>query len=128
MPTQAQPQAARQPLRTPLADRPLLAPEHAAELRNLFKVLANDSRLRLLHALQREGELCVGELAERVGMSPQAVSNQLGRLADRRIVAARRAGNFIYYRIVDPCVPGLLDLGICLLEETGHATAAGGRR
>jgi DNA-binding transcriptional ArsR family regulator len=102
----------------PLADRPLITLEQAEELVGLFKVLGNDSRLRLIHALERAGELRVSELAARVGMRPQAVSNQLQRLADRRILASRRDGNNIHYRIADPCVTSLLDLGICLTEET----------
>jgi DNA-binding transcriptional ArsR family regulator len=83
-------------------------------------VLGNDSRLRLLHALERAGQLCVSDLADTVGMRPQAVSNQLQRLADRGIVAARREGNNVFYRIADPCVNSLLDLGLCLIEETSQ--------
>lgn len=99
-----------------LRDREPLSAEQASDLEHLFKLLANDSRLRLLHAIARHGELCVGDLAEELGMSPQAVSNQLRRL--RGIVAARREGNNIHYRIVDPCVLVLLDRGLCLLEES----------
>jgi len=103
-----------------LRERPLLDQDQAAELVRLYKVLANDTRLRLLHALERSGELSVTDLATAVEMKPQAVSNQLQRLADRRIVASRREGSRLFYRIADPCVPGLLDLGMCLLEETGR--------
>jgi ArsR family transcriptional regulator, lead/cadmium/zinc/bismuth-responsive transcriptional repressor len=103
-----------------LADRPLIIPAQADQVVGLFKVLANDSRLRLLHALERAGELCVTDLADTVGMRPQAVSNQLQRLADRRIVAARRDGNNVFYRVADPCVNSLLDLGLCLIEETNR--------
>ena len=102
-----------------LRDRPLLDQHQADELIRLYKVLANDTRLRLLHAIERSGELSVTDLATEVGMKPQAVSNQLQRLADRRIVASRREGSRLFYRIADPCVTGLLDLGMCLLEETG---------
>jgi ArsR family transcriptional regulator, lead/cadmium/zinc/bismuth-responsive transcriptional repressor len=104
----------------PIQERPLLTPDQATEVVALFQVLANDSRLRLLHALARAGELCVTDLAAAVGMTPQAISNQLRRLIDRRIVATRREGNHIHYRIIDPCVPGLLSLGLCLAEETGR--------
>jgi DNA-binding transcriptional ArsR family regulator len=104
----------------PLAARPLLGGPEAAELSRLFKMLANDTRLRLLHALERAGELCVTDLASQLGMAPQGVSNQLQRLTDRRIVAFRREGSRLYYRIADPCVPEFLDLGLCLLEETGE--------
>lgn len=101
----------------PVADRALISTPDADELAELFKVLANGSRLRLLHALVRAEELCVTGLADAVEMSPQAVSNQLQRLTDRGIVASRREGTNIFYRIVDPCVVALLDQGLCLAED-----------
>lgn len=85
----------------------------------VFKVLANDTRLRLLHALAREGESCLTDLAATVGMKPQAVSNQLQRLVDRGILGSRRAGNNVFYRVIDPCVTSLLDLGFCVTETLG---------
>src|SRR3954453_22156395 len=87
-----------------LADRPLLTPIQAGGLAAVFKVLANDTRLRLLHALIRAGELCVTDLAASLGMTPQAVSNQLQRLSDLGVLASRRDGNSIYYRVIDQCV------------------------
>ena len=100
-----------------LEERPQLSPEQALELVALFKVLANDTRLRLLHAIVRQGEMGVMELAEALAMKPQAVSNQLQRLLDRGILGSRRAGINIYYRISDPCVISLLDHGLCLSED-----------
>ncbi len=100
-----------------LKDRPLLSPIEAGGLAAVFKVLANDTRLRLLHALVRSDELCVSELASSVGMKPQAVSNQLQRLSDLGILASRREGNNILYRVVDLCVRSLLDQALCLMEE-----------
>jgi len=100
-----------------LEQRELLDGALADELADTFKMLANDTRLRLLHALARAGELCVSDLAAELEVAPQALSNQLQRLADRRIVASRREGNRILYRIIDSCVPALLDLGLCLTEE-----------
>lgn len=44
----------------------------------------------------------MGKLADAVGMSVQAVSNQLQRLVDQKILAARRDGNHPRYRIIDP--------------------------
>ena len=99
-----------------LNERPLLTIEQAAGLASLFKVFANETRLRLLHALVRDGELCVTDLAEAVDMKPQAVSNQLQRLADRGILGSRREGNRVYYRVEDRCVSVLLDRGLCLIE------------
>lgn len=100
-----------------LKGRPLMSPMQAGGLAAVFKVLANDTRLRILHALVRADELCVTELADEVGMKPQAVSNQLQRLSGLGIIHSRRAGVNVHYRIVDLCVRSLLDQGLCLTEE-----------
>ena len=110
--------------RPSLKERPLLSPIQAGGLAAVFKVLANDTRLRLLHALVRADELCVTELAASVGMKPQAVSNQLQRLADLGILASRREGICILYRVVDLCVRSLLDQGLCLMEEVTDRDAS----
>ncbi len=102
----------------PIAARPLLFGATADALGGLFKVLANSTRVTLLHALVREGELCVSALARTSGMKSQAVSNQLRRLVDRGILAQRRDGTFIYYRLADPCIEVLLERGLCLHEES----------
>jgi DNA-binding transcriptional ArsR family regulator len=101
-----------------LKDRPLLTPIQAGGLAVVFKILANDTRLRLLHALIRAGEIGVSDLAAVVGMKPQAVSNQLQRLSDLGISASRRDGKSILYRVVDLCVASLLDQSLCLMEES----------
>ena len=105
------------PPKPELRERPLLTPEQTTGLAWVFKILANDTRLRLLHALVRAGELCVTDLATAVGMKAQAVSNQLQRLVDQGILKSRRDGNNIYYQIMDPCVVELLDRGLCLTED-----------
>src|SRR6516165_4951810 len=110
-----------------LEERPLLSPIQAGGLAAVFKVLANDTRLRLLHALVRAGELCVTDLADSLGMKPQAISNQLQRLSDLGILASRRDGNSIYYRLVDLCVRSLLDQGLCLVEEVSERSRGRGR-
>ncbi len=105
---------------TALKDRPLLSPIQAGGLAAVFKVLANDTRLRLLHALVRAPELCVTDLSKAIGMKPQAISNQLQRLSDLGILSSRREGNNIYYRLVDLCVSGLLEQGWCLMSEANQ--------
>lgn len=103
-----------------LKERPLLSPVQAGGLAAVFKVLANDTRLRLLHALVRADELCVTDLAASIGMKPQAVSNQLQRLLDLGILAARREGINIHYRLIDLCVRSLLDQALFLMEEVKY--------
>jgi DNA-binding transcriptional ArsR family regulator len=106
----------------PLHERDLLGCADANRLEGLFKTLANETRLRLLHALVRAGELCVTDLSATIGMKPQAVSNQLQRLTDKGILGSRRNGTQVYYRIVDPCVVTLLDYGLCLSEDAAMRT------
>ena len=89
-------------------------------------LLGNETRARVLHALARAGELCVSDLAEAVAMKPQAISNQLQRLADRRVVATRRQGTTIYYRIVNPCVAEIFERALCLLEDARSGVHTGG--
>ena len=106
------------PAKASLRDRQLMTTEQALSLEGLFCVLANDTRLRLIHEIARHDEVCVTDLAEALEMKPQAVSNQLQRLSDKGIVATRRDGNNIFYRILDDCVVILLERGLCLNEET----------
>jgi len=100
-----------------LAERPLLDAPEVDQLSALFRVLANDTRLRILHAIQRAGERSVTEIADDIGASTQSVSNHLQRMADQNIVATRRDGNRIHYQVIDPCIGGVMELGLCLL---GH--------
>ena len=108
------------PPRPALRDRPLLSFMDAVKVMALFKVLANDTRIRLLHHLVRTGEATVTELAKTLGMKPQAVSNQLVRLSDTGLLASRRDGTHMYYRVESGCVPPLLDLALCLMEDEGR--------
>lgn len=101
-----------------LKDRGLVSRSVAKDTASLFKLLANDTRVRLLHALAIHNELCVSDLASQLKMKPQAISNQLQKLVARKMLASRREGNLIFYRIIDPCVPNLLDQCLCLLEDS----------
>jgi DNA-binding transcriptional ArsR family regulator len=104
--------------RTSLKRRELLSPVKAGGLAAVFKVLASDTRLRLLHAILRTDEICLTDLARTVGMKPPAVSNQIQRLQDLGIVQSRRDGNNVFYRVVDLCVSDLLDRACCLMDES----------
>lgn len=71
--------------------------ELAAEV---FSLLSDATRIRIILAL-RDGESAVGDLAERVGKSPTAVSQHLAKLRWGRIVTARQEGTRVIYRLVD---------------------------
>ena len=105
--------------RPALKDRPLLSFVQAVKVMALFKVLGNDTRIRLLPHLLRSGEATVTDMARTLGMKPQAVSNQLVRLSDTGMLSHRREGNNVYYRVENGCVTPLLDLALCLMEDEG---------
>jgi DNA-binding transcriptional ArsR family regulator len=111
--------------RPALESRPLLSFVDAVKVMALFKVLSNDTRIRLLHHLVRSKEATVTDIAKTLGMKPQAVSNQLQRLSDTGMVASRREGNNIFYRVKNGCVAPLLDLALCLMEDDGCRTGRG---
>lgn len=88
----------------------------AAQVAELFSALGDASRVRIVAALQA-GELSVGELAERVGISHSAVSHHLRHLRQMRLVRARKAGRYVYYALDDDHV---IDLFRCGLEHVLH--------
>ena len=82
----------------------------------IFRMLADPNRLRLLHALNRQ-ELCVCDLTELVATSASAVSHQLRLLRTARLVIYRREGKMVYYRLDDEHVGRLLKEGLRHAEE-----------
>ena len=76
-------------------------PDELAELiARRFRLLGEPMRIKLLDRL-RAGEASVQDLAAAVGTTQQNVSKHLGVLADAGIVARRKEGNFVFYRVVD---------------------------
>src|SRR4051812_6344493 len=97
--------------RAPLTD------SSATALADTFKVLGDTTRVRILDALSRSDELCVHELAERVGISESAISHQLRLLRGMRLVRPRRAGRNMYYTLDDQHIVGLFVQGLEHVEE-----------
>ena len=94
------------------------------EASHRFALLGDPSRLRVLSVLHSSGELPVGALAERSGLTRTNVSQHLSRLAMAGLVGRRRSGTTIYYRIVDDSLGALCDLVCNSLRERGRALAA----
>lgn len=82
-----------------------------ADLADVFGLLADPGRLRLLVALLG-GELCVCDLAAASGLTESATSHALRILRAHRVVAVRRAGRMAFYRLADAHVRMLLDLAL----------------
>lgn len=86
---------------------------------NLFRALADQTRLRCLVLLQQEGELCVCELTHALGVVQPKVSRHLAQLREVGIVSDRRQGLWIYYRLH----PDLPKWARTVLKATTQAVA-----
>ena len=80
----------------------------ATQAAGLLRALSSGPRLLVLCHLAAAGELAAGELVERVGLSQSALSQHLAKLREQELVATRRDGQAIYYRIADPAAAQLL--------------------
>ena len=80
----------------------------ADDLAETFALFADATRARILHALSLADELCVCDLALLLGISQSALSHQLRLLRARRVVARRKAGRIMYYRLADDDVRHVL--------------------
>lgn len=98
----------------------LPAEADVADLADMFGLLADPGRLRLMTSLLEAGELCVCDLSAATGMGESAVSHALRLMRAHRVVQTRRAGRMSYYRLADSHVRLLLDLG---LQHIGHTSA-----
>jgi DNA-binding transcriptional ArsR family regulator len=89
-----------------------------------FRLLSDPTRLRLLNELYTHGELAVGELADRAELRLSNTSKHLHQLEREGIVAKRRRGTTILYRVADPTVEQLCDLVCSGLRERFARLAA----
>jgi ArsR family transcriptional regulator len=74
-----------------------------------LKVLANEDRLLLLCQLS-QGEMCVSDLEEALGIHQPTLSQQLAVLRNEGVVSTRREGKNIYYSVADPSMLEILAL------------------
>ena len=86
-------------------------------LADLFKVLGDPTRIKILNALS-QSELCVCDIADITGMGSSAVSHQLRVLRSSKIVKFRREGKNVIYSLDDEHVFSLVKEGLEHIQET----------
>ena len=87
----------------------LTDPEIIDRLSELFKVLGDPTRIRILQALH-DTRLCVCDIAETLNMTQSAISHQLRILKHARMVKNRRAGKVVYYSLTDDHIKTLFEI------------------
>ncbi|WP_442957850.1 ArsR/SmtB family transcription factor [Phenylobacterium sp.] len=81
---------------------------HAAAAARLMKLMASEPRLILLCRLA-QGECSVGEIATHAGLAQTAASQHLAKLRAEGLVATRREGQTIHYRLIDPAAAQIIE-------------------
>jgi DNA-binding transcriptional ArsR family regulator len=88
-----------------------------------FALLGDPTRLRILHTVMERGEQSVGAIAEIAGSSRFNTSSHLNRLALGGLVARRREGSTVYYRVADENLPHICDSMCDSLRQQAAARA-----
>ena len=96
----------------------LLPDDELGELAQLFRLLGDATRARLLYALLEAGELCVCDLSAATDTPETNVSHALRLLRTAGVVKARRDGRMMFYSLEDAHVRMLLDIS---REHLRHA-------
>ena len=94
-----------------LAKENLPAPASTAELAELFKLIGDPTRLKILLLLQSH-ELCVCDIVAALQMGQSAISHQLRLLRGARLVKSRKEGKSVFYSLDDAHVLNLIIDGL----------------
>jgi DNA-binding transcriptional ArsR family regulator len=99
-------------------------PQVFHDLAEVFRVLSDPGRVRLISALLEAGELCVCDLAAVTGLSQTACSHNLRLLRAQRLVRYRKQGRNVYYALDDAHIRLLLDVA---MQHATHGRENGPR-
>jgi len=90
------------------------------EMERLFKALADATRLRIL-GLLLTGEVCVNDIHESLRISQPKASRHLAYLRRSGLVAARRDGLWVHYRLADRTEPTLNTIRQAVIQTLGRS-------
>ena len=105
------------PERVQFALKHKLDDETSLHLADLFKVLGDKTRIKLLSLLYAEQELCVCDIAEVLGMTQSAISHQLRILKQMKLVKNRREGKTVFYSLADGHIKTIINQGMEHIQE-----------
>jgi ArsR family transcriptional regulator len=95
------------------------------DLDHMFAALADETRRRIL-GLLASGEICVSHIHEALDVPQPTASRHLAHLRKAGLVAARKDGLWVHYRlaeIADPAIDGVLRSALSALSTNGAATS-----
>ena len=90
---------------------------HLAEI---FKVLGDQTRIKLLSLLYSSEEMCVCDIGALLEMSTPAISHHLKVLRQLKLVTFRRSGKIVYYTIADEHISPILSQALAHIKESDN--------
>ncbi len=90
--------------------------EHFFDLAEFFSIMGDSTRIKILYLLF-EGEMCVCDISEKLGMSMSAISHQLRVLKNSRLVKYRKQGKSVIYSLHDDHIKTIINMGVEHIEE-----------
>ncbi len=95
------------------------APEDLSKVVSFYKVLSDETRLKILYAL-KEQELCAGDIAVLLNMTKSAVSHQLAVMRNMHQIKARREGKNVFYSLDDEHIVDILEEALVHMQHQCH--------
>lgn len=102
-----------------LPDVSLIPADRLNALLQLFKLLADETRLQILHILRQRTEVNVLTLCQLLGLRQPSVSHHLALLREHKLIEMRRAGKHNFYRVLPERLAEYLQL-VSTPAEDGH--------
>lgn len=90
--------------------------EHIELLADTFKILGDKTRLKILAATMAE-RICVGDIAQKTGISPSLASHNLRLLKAYRLVVSTRENKQIFYEAADGHIKGMIGDMLAHIQE-----------
>ena len=84
---------------------------------NFFKTFADETRLKIICALDKVGSMCVCDISVTLQMTKSAISHQLKFLRESNLIKSEKKGKEIFYSLADRHVQDIFELGLSHLEE-----------
>ena len=113
-----------------ICDCSCLHESHVAEAKNgiakvgifdkmsmFFRTFADETRLKIICALDNVGSMCVCDIAVALQMTKSAISHQLKFLKENNLIKAQKSGKEIFYSLADEHVKSIFEMGLEHLEE-----------
>ncbi|GAJ97681.1 metalloregulator ArsR/SmtB family transcription factor [Geomicrobium sp. JCM 19055] len=84
---------------------------------DIFKALADQTRLKIAFTLTQENELCVCDVANIIGTTNATASHHLRHLRNLRLAKSRKEGKLVFYSLDDPHVTALISVAMQHAQE-----------